>query len=52
MSIIYNLSLGLVWNQINDIINTGSTNPIINWILEFNIWDDTGYWIDTATWND
>lgn len=22
------------------------------WILENNIWDDTGIWMDTKTWND
>jgi predicted RND superfamily exporter protein len=25
---------------------------ISNWILANNIWDDSGIWIDTETWND
>jgi hypothetical protein len=29
-----------------------STPPVSNWILALSVWNDSGEWIDTETWND
>lgn len=31
---------------------TGNGGLILNWILTTGFWDDTGEWLDEATWND
>jgi len=34
----------------DSILDQGPSGP--DWILKNNFWDDSGIWIDSATWND
>lgn len=33
-------------------INAGVIRPVLEWLMEYGLWNDAGYWDDTETWNE